>query len=88
LIANVNLVPSVGDGWVIQVLDDNNGENQWKIPDRTLVSDEHYLDCLQQQVREEVGIKLLSCKIMGAIHCNSYAEKPHHPHLLNLSHFD
>ena len=39
------------------------------------------MDCLQREVREEVGAELLSCKIMGAFHCTSYAEKPYRSHL-------
>jgi len=77
LIANVNLVPRVGDGWVI--LRHENGD--WDIPGGTLEPGETYMDALRRELLEEVGATLRSFQILGAWHCVSLAERPYRPHM-------
>jgi 8-oxo-dGTP diphosphatase len=77
LISNVNVVPYIGDQWVILRLD--NG--RWEIPGGTLEPDETYLETIHREVMEEAGARLLSFEPLGAWYCQSDAPQPYRPHL-------
>jgi len=77
LIANVNLVPRVGNTWVL--LRHSNGA--WDLPGGTLEPGETYMDTLRRELLEEAGGELHSFQILGAWHCTSLAEKPYRVHL-------
>jgi len=77
LIANINLVPRVGDDWVL--LRHPNGG--WDLPGGTLEPCETYVETLQRELLEEAGAELHSFQILVAWHCISLAEKPYRPHM-------
>jgi 8-oxo-dGTP pyrophosphatase MutT (NUDIX family) len=77
LIANVNIVPRLGDRWLILRL--SNGD--WEIPGGTLEVGEDYLAAARRELLEEAGARLLSFELFGAWRCFSLAAKPYRPHL-------
>lgn len=77
LISNVNVVPYVGDQWVIIRLE----SGAWEIAGGTCEPDEHYLDTARRELLEEAGAKLLNSQPLGAWKCASEAPKPYRPHL-------
>jgi 8-oxo-dGTP diphosphatase len=77
LISNVNVVPYVGDQWLVIRLENGN----WEIPGGTLEPDESYLDAARRELLEEAGARLLTFQIFGAWKCISEAPKPYRPHL-------
>lgn len=77
LIANINLVPRVGDKWMI--LQHKHGA--WDIPGGTLEPGEIYMEALQRELLEEAGAELRSFQILGAWYCISMAEKPYRVHM-------
>ena len=77
LIANVNLVPCVGNDWVL--LQHKNGD--WDIPGGTLEPGETYMETLKRELIEEAGAELHSFKLLGAWHCVSMAEKSYRPQM-------
>lgn len=77
LIANVNLVPRVGDKWVLL----QHTNDAWDFPGGTLEPGETYMDTLQRELLEEAGANLRSFQILGAWHCTSMAAQPYREHM-------
>lgn len=77
LIANINIVPRVGDAWAILRLADG----EWDVPGGTLEPGESYMDAIQRELMEEAGAQLISHQLLGAWSCHSLADKPYRPHL-------
>jgi 8-oxo-dGTP diphosphatase len=77
LIANVNIVPCIGDHWVVIQLADGS----WEIPGGTLEPGEDAMNAILRELKEEVGAELISQQVIGAWSCLSLADKPYRPHL-------
>ena len=77
LIGNVNLIPFVGDRWVMIRLQDGT----WEIPGGTLEPDESYLQTICRELEEEAGAHLMTFEPLGAWHCRSTSPEPYRPHL-------
>ncbi len=77
LISNINLVPFVGDQWLLIQL--YSGE--WDVPGGTLEPGESYLDTIRRELLEEAGFQLVTFEPLGAWHCHSSALEPYRPHL-------
>ncbi len=77
LISNVNIVPHVGDQWVILRLEDGS----WEIPGGTLEANEHYRDALCRELLEEAGAALVNSSPLGAWRCHNEGERSYKPHL-------
>jgi hypothetical protein len=76
LISNINMVPYIGDQWLII-----RSEKGWGITGGTLEPKEHYLKAISRELLEEAGAQLLSFTIFGAWHCHSLSTQPYRPHL-------
>lgn len=77
LISNVNLVPYVGDKWVIIQVDNY----YWELPGGTREPHEPHPDTLRRELLEEAGASLKTATPLGAWHCYSNAVRPYRPHL-------
>ena len=78
LIANVNIVPRCGDGWLMIFAED---WQTWEMPGGTLEPDEHYLQAIERELMEEAGAKITAHKPLGAWRCHNQADAPYRPHL-------
>ncbi len=77
LISNVNLVPYVGDKWLIIQVDNYF----WELPGGTREPNEAHVDTLQRELLEEAGVRVKRFSSLGAWRCRSNADKPYRPHL-------
>ena len=64
LIANVNVVPRCGDGWLMVFAED---WQTWEMPGGTLEPDEHYLQAIKRELMEEAGATPTSRLGLGAV---------------------
>ncbi len=76
-VAHVNIVPRMGDQWVMMSTD---GE-AWDLPGGTLEPGESVLTAARRELIEELGAELLEHRVLGAWRCHSLAAKPYRPHL-------
>lgn len=76
LIGNVNIVPSVGNEWLI-----TRQRRGWGVTSGTLEPGESYLEAARREMIEEAGAKLLNLKLFGAWRIVSTLDKPYRPHL-------
>ena len=77
LISNVNLVPYIGDKWLIIQVD----HIFWEVPGGTREPNEPHSETLKRELLEEAGVRLKSVTALGAWHCHSTAAQPYRPHL-------
>jgi len=77
LISNVNLVPYIGDKWLIIQVD----HIYWELPGGTREPDEPHAETLKRELLEEAGVHLKSATSLGAWRCHSNAPQPYRPHL-------
>ena len=78
LIANVNVVPFVGERCVI--LQFQGGE--WEVPGGTLEPGESYLEVVRRELMEEAGARLVGAfEPFGAWRCHSLEAQAWRPHL-------
>lgn len=77
LIGNVNLVPFLGDRWLLIRL----CKGAWDVPGGTLEPGESYPQAMRRELLEEAGARLVSFTPMGAWRCHSSAAGPYRPHM-------
>ena len=77
MIANVNIVPRVGDRWVMIRF----ASGVWWVPGGTREPGEAISDTMRRELREEAGAELLSASFFGAWRCRSTQPEPYRPHV-------
>jgi 8-oxo-dGTP pyrophosphatase MutT (NUDIX family) len=77
LVSNVNMVPRVGERWLVIV--DHQGD--WDISGGTVEVGEAYMETLRRELMEEAGAKLVSWRLFGAFHYRSTVREPYRPHV-------
>lgn len=75
-VANVSVVPRVGERWAIISVDGK----AWDLPGGTLEVGETVLAAARRELMEELGAELLDHQVVGAWNCRSLAEEPYRPH--------
>lgn len=76
LVSNVNIVPRVGNDWLII-----RTAQGWGIVGGTLEPGEHYHETIERELLEEAGARLLDFTAFGAFRNQSLSETPYRPHL-------
>ena len=77
LIANGNVVPRVGDNWLVIRLDDD----RWTVPGGTRDPGEAVETTLRRELAEESGAEIESYRVFGHWVCVSNRRKPYRPHV-------
>lgn len=77
LVSNISIIPTVGEQYVVMKLD--NG--RWELAGGTLEPQEHHMDALVREVKEELGAELVSYTLFGCFKCRSFASEPYRPHI-------
>jgi len=77
LISNISIIPTVGDKYVVMKID----SGLWELIGGTLEPDEHYMQALQRELKEEIGAELISYHSFGHFQCKSNADLPYRPHI-------
>ncbi|QPC84454.1 NUDIX hydrolase [Phototrophicus methaneseepsis] len=80
-IGNVNIVPRVGEKWVMIFAED---WQTWEMPGGTLEPGESYQAALMRELREEAGAECTTYQPLGAWRCYNHGQpyQPHIPHPL------
>lgn len=76
-VSNISIIPTVGDQYVVMKLDDG----RWELAGGTLEPNEHHMDALVREVKEELGAELVSYTLFGCFQCRSFADEPYRPHI-------
>jgi 8-oxo-dGTP diphosphatase len=77
LVSNISIIPTVGDRYAVMQLEDG----RWELAGGTLEPEEHHMDALVREVKEELGAELLSYTLFGCFACHSSAKEPYRPHI-------
>lgn len=85
LVSNVNIIPTVGENYVVIAKSDGRCE----LPGGTLEPGETVLSALRREVQEEVGGELQAYLAFGYFACYSHAPQAYrahipHPHFIRL----
>jgi 8-oxo-dGTP diphosphatase len=76
LIGNVNIVPSVGDEWLI-----TRQEEGWSVTSGTLEPGESWLEAARREMIEEAGAELQDLTLFGGWRIVSTEDRPYRPHM-------
>ncbi|WP_138751685.1 NUDIX hydrolase [Paenibacillus sinopodophylli] len=77
LVSNISIIPTVGDGYVVMQLEDG----RWELIGGTLEPDEHHMDALVREAKEEIGAEMVNYTLFGCFNCHSSASEPYRPHI-------
>jgi len=77
MIANVNIVPRVGDDWLMIRFE----SGVWWVPGGTREPGESLDETMRRELLEEAGAELLDMRYIGAWRCRSTQPAPHRPHV-------
>jgi 8-oxo-dGTP pyrophosphatase MutT (NUDIX family) len=76
-VSNISIIPTVGDKYVVMKID--NGK--WELIGGTLEPNEHHMEALEREVKEELGAELVDYTLFGCFKCHSSASEPYRPHI-------
>ena len=76
-IANINIVPRIGNCWLVIQLEDG----RWEVPGGTLEPGEAHMDAIRRELAEEAGAELQSFRLFGAWSSHSMSAVPYRSHL-------
>jgi len=77
LTSSVNIVPVVGERWLLIRLQDGS----YEVPGGTREAGEALLETAARELREEAGAELIRFNVFGAWWCHSARSAPYKPHL-------